>query len=336
MPTAPTVLDSALTARHFRPDDEPRVLELLQAVFGSWPRDLDATAAEFFRWKHLEGPFGPSQLVVVEADGALVGLAAYMPWRFRAAGEAVKAVRGVDLAVHPSQRMRGVSVMLRTARTFPGDIGFIWSNPNVESRPGNRRVGRRPVRIVTQFARPRARASTLRRALPGTTSPPRPFAVGAPPASAVLDDAPLTSLLDHADGARGRLKTDRTRDYLRWRYGRFDDYRAIRVSGAGSPDGVVVFRCRSHGAYSVSHICELLVEREDHRLVRRLLRAVSEAAPADLIRCSFASRAQAASHGFLHCRGRLLLSILPLQPNPVPDPTRAESWSLSIGDLELL
>jgi hypothetical protein len=152
----------------------------------------------------------------------------------------------------------------------------------------------------------------------------------------VLDDAPLTSLLDHAGDARGRLKTDRTREYLRWRYGHFDDYRAIRVPGAGGADGVVVFRCRRHGPFWVSHVCELLVERADRRLVRRLLQGVHDAAPVDFIRCGFASRSQAAAHGFLHCRRGLLLTTSPLRPNPLPDPTLPGSWSLSIGDLELL
>jgi GNAT superfamily N-acetyltransferase len=337
MPTGPTVLDSAVTARPFRPDDEAGVLDVLQGVFGQWPRDLGGvTAAEFFRWKHLDGPFGPSLRLVAEADGAVIGFAAYMRWRFRAGEQTVKAVRGVDLAVHPSHRMRGVSVALRTAATFPSDVGFTWGNPNVESRPGGRRAGRRPVRIVTQFVRSPSPASTLLRASVRRNRTPRQLAVEAGPASAVLNDAPLTSLLDHAADARGRLKTERTRDYLRWRYGRFDDYRAIRVPGAGGADGVVVFRCRRHGAFWVSHICELLVEHEDRRLVRRLLQGVSDAAPVDFIRCSFASRSQAAAHGFLHCRRGLLLTTYAWEPNLLPDPTRPDSWSLSIGDLELL
>jgi hypothetical protein len=212
----------------------------------------------------------------------------------------------------------------------------MWSNPNVASRPGGRRVGRRPVRIVTQFARPPAAPSTLLRASLGRTRRPRQLAVEAGPAGAALEDAPLTSLLDHAADARGRLRTERTRDYLRWRYGRFEDYRAIRVPAAGPADGVAILRCRRHGAFWVSHVCELLVERDDRRLVRSLLQGVRDAAPVDLIRCSFPSRAQAASHGFLHCRRRLLLTASPLQPNLAPDPTRPGSWALSIGDLELL
>jgi hypothetical protein len=326
-----------VTARDFRGADEPRVLEILEAAFGEWPRDLTgATPAEFFRWKHLEGPFGPSKTLVAEAEGSVIGFAAYMQWRFRAGPRGVKAVRGVDLAVDRAHRMRGASVALRSAGTFPSDVGFTWSNPNPESRPGGRKLGQRPVRIVTQFVRPRAPASTLVTAASGRNRAPRQLAVDAAPAGAVLDDAPLTSVLDHASDAAGRLRTDRTREYLRWRYGRFEDYRAIRVAHGAGGEGVAVFRCRRHGSFWVSHVCEMLVERADRRLVSGLLRGVRDAAPVDFIRCSFASRAEAAAHGFLHCRRGLLLTTNQLQPNTMPDPARADSWALSIGDLELL
>jgi hypothetical protein len=337
MPTRPPVLDSAVTARPFEPDDERGTLEVLEAVFGGWPRDLGGvTPAEFFRWKHLEGPFGPSQRVIAEVDGSVVGFAAYMQWRFRVGERAVKAVRGVDLAVHPSHRMRGVSLALRTTVRFPSDIEFTWGNPNVQSRPGSRRVGRRPVRVVTQFVKPRTLAAPLLGGSRGESRTPRRLAVHAAAARTVLDDAPLTSLLEHSGHARERLSTERTREYLLWRYGRYDEYRAIRVPDGGAADGVVIFRCRRHGAFWVSHVCEMLVERDDRRLVRRLLQGVRDAAAVDFIRCSFASRAQAASHGFLHCRRRLLLTTSLFQANPVPDPTRPDSWALSIGDLELL
>ncbi|HEX4186803.1 MAG TPA: GNAT family N-acetyltransferase [Solirubrobacteraceae bacterium] len=337
MPTGRTVPESSITARPFRPADEGRVLDLLHAVFGRWPRDLGGvTAAEFFRWKHLDGPFGPSQLVVAEVDGSVVGFVAYMQWCLRVGEGTVKALRGVDLAVHPAHRMQGVSLALRTASKFPSDAGFVWSNPNVDSRAGGRRLGRRPVRVVAQFVRLPAPRATLLRAAEGRGARPRELTVEARPASAALEDAPLTSLLDHARSVGGRMKTERTRDYLRWRYGQFDDYRAIRVPGEGAAEGVAVFRVRRHGAFWVSHVCEVLVERRDRRIVRRLLQGVRNAAPVDLIRCSFASRAQAAPHGFLHCRRRLLLTTQTLRPDAAPDPARPASWALSIGDLELL
>jgi hypothetical protein len=337
MPTGAKVLDNAVDARPFRQDDEPGVLELLQAGFGEWPRDLSGAApAEFFRWKHVDGPSGPSILVVAEADGTIIGFAAYMQWSFRARGRVVKALRGVDLVVHPSHRMRGVSLALRTATKFPSDVCFTWSNPNEQSRPGGRKVGRRPVKILTPFLQPRSPGTTLLRACAGRPRSSQQLSVDAEPAAAVVGDGPLTSLLEHSTHAHDRLTTLQSRDYLRWRYGRHEDYRGIRVESGGVTRGVVIFRCRRHGSLWTSHICELLAEKDDRPTVRSLLEGVRDAAPVDFIRCSFASRVQAASHGFLHYRRGALLNISPLQRDLVPDPTRADSWSLSIGDQELL
>ncbi|HWX95608.1 MAG TPA: GNAT family N-acetyltransferase [Solirubrobacteraceae bacterium] len=335
MPTGPQVLDSAVTARPFMAQDEPGVLELLQSAFGEWPREISGvTPAGFFRWKHVEGPFGPSTLVVAVADRTVVGFAAYMPWRFTTGGQVVNAVRGVDLVVHPAYRMRGVSLALRTAAKFSIDVGFNWSNPNRASRPGGRKVGRRPVRIVTQFVRPDA--PRLLRSCAGKSRTSRALSVEAEPAADAIAAGPLTSLLDHSPRADGRLSTLRTLDYLRWRYGRHDDYRATRVESGGVTSGVAIFRCRRHESLWASHICELLVEDDDPATVRSLLRGVREAAPVDFLRCSFSSRAQAGAHGFLHYRRGLLLTVSPLQRELVPDPTRPHSWALSIGDLELL
>ena len=338
MPTGPIVLDSVVTARAFNSNDEDAVLDLLQAAFGTWPRDMSGvSASEFFRWKHLDAPFGPSALVVAEADGLIVGFVAYMPWRFKARGRPVLSLRGTDLAVHPAYRRRGVSVALRRESKVSSEFSFIWSNPNVHSRPGQRKVGRRPVRVLAQFVQPRAQiARTAARAYAGRSRTPRYLSVQAEPAERVIDDDLLKGLTDHAGQAGDRLATDKTVDYLHWRYGRFDDYRAVRIDTGGAPRGLAIFRCRLYGSYWVSHICELLVERGDQRAVRQLLGRVRDAAPVDIIRCCFRSHAQAAAHGFFDYRSRSLLTTAPLQPNIEPDPGRPDSWALSGGDLELL
>jgi hypothetical protein len=77
-------LIGAVEIRAFEPDDEPRVVELLQRAFGCWPRDIDGIEPrEFFRWKHSASPFGPSICLVAETDGALTGFFGLMPWRLR-------------------------------------------------------------------------------------------------------------------------------------------------------------------------------------------------------------------------------------------------------------
>jgi hypothetical protein len=330
-------LDSAITARLFEPQDEPAVLEVLQAAFGQWPRDIQGVEpSEFFHWKHVDGPHGPSILVVAEADGAVIGFAAYMPWQFRARGQMLKAVRGVDFAIDVLYRRRGASMALRAAAKFSSEVSFIWSNPNDQSHPGGRKFGRRDVGRLPRFVQPRGQLrETIRRARARGSRTPEHLCIEAGTAAEVLGDDTGASLFEPKKGV-DRLATDKNLDYLRWRYGRYDEYRAIRAEIGGDAHGVVIFRCRRHGSLWVTHICELFVEHDDRRAVRRLLERVRDAAPADIINCSFASRRQAASCGLLQYGRGSVLTTHPLQQNLVPDPTRLASWALSLGDLELL
>jgi GNAT superfamily N-acetyltransferase len=104
-----------LDVRPYEDADEPRVLELLSASLGAGPSG-DRSAA-FFRWKHLENPFGRSVLLVAEADGGIVGLRAFLRWRLRAGHRELSAVRAVDTATHPEFQGRGIfSRLTRAAR----------------------------------------------------------------------------------------------------------------------------------------------------------------------------------------------------------------------------
>src|SRR3977135_2805149 len=120
--------DGGVEVRAFATEDEPAVLEVLRAAFGEWPRGIHgATPSEFFRWKHMESPFGPSSLLVAEADGAVIGLLAYMRWRFRAGEQTLEPMRGVDFALHPDHRRPGASSALTKAAVehFPSGLSFV-------------------------------------------------------------------------------------------------------------------------------------------------------------------------------------------------------------------
>ena len=125
-------------------------------------------------------------------------------------------------------------------------------------------------------------------------------------------------------------------DYLRWRYGSFDGYRAIAIDPSSGGGGMVIFWVRRQGSFWVSDVCELLVEHGDRRTARHLLHLVRDAAPTDFINCSFSSLRRAASLGFVQTRGVTVLMALPLQRNLTPDPTQSTSWASARGDLELL
>jgi hypothetical protein len=227
---------------------------------------------------------------------------------------------------------------IRAAASFPEDIALMWSNPNKQSLPGTRKAGLRRVCALPRFVQPCGPLrETVRRAhAKGSKTPERPR-IEAATAAATLRDGGLASLLCVSRNKRGdRLATPKDLDYLRWRYGRFEEYRAVRTDAGEEAAGMVIFRPRRHGPFWASHVCELFVEGSERRTARRLLRRVRDAAPADFIECSFPSRRQAAQYGFVQYPGSSVLMAYPLEQNLVPDPTQRASWALSLGDLELL
>jgi GNAT superfamily N-acetyltransferase len=323
--------DEQLEVRLFEARDRAAVLGLLRSAFGHWPRGMRSIDEEqFFDWKHRCSPFGASTLLVAEADGEVVGFLGYMPWRLRARERTVTAMRRVDLAVDGAQRRRGIAMRLRSAAVFSPDVALIWSNPNPLSRRGGAKLGQVQLERVSRFVRP-ARPLRVGARLAASR---RDLRIEAPPAAVVLDDRTSTAHLRPAAAAPAqRLTTIADLAFLRWRYGPFDDYRAVTLPGGG---GIVIFRCRRHGRFWVAHVCELLVEPGDRRGAGRLLRQVGHTAAVDFVSCNFAGPGEAARHGFAARPGKEVLMTRVLEDALAPDPRQSASWALSHGDMELL
>jgi GNAT superfamily N-acetyltransferase len=327
----------AVTIREFERPDETGVLELLGATLGGGPAGRRPPA--FFRWKHYDNPFGHSLMLVAEADGRIIGLRAFMRWRFEAADRSVTAVRAVDTATHPEYQGMGVFSRLTRAAlaALEGQADLVFNTPNSASRPGYLKlgwqdVGRVPVAI--RVRRPARFATGLRRPSGRLPTPP---AVLAEPASRVLErGAELRQLLSAAGQGAPRLHTPRGAEYLRWRYGAAPllDYRAVVDQDAGRLRGLAIFRVRPRGALWESTISEVLVPAGEWRTARRLLRTVAQAAAVDHLTLR-APAAIAASSGFAPAPGGIAFVVKPLQQGLRPDPTTLRAWALSLGDLEV-
>ncbi len=320
----------AVEVRLFEAEDETGVLELLQAAFGTWPADFSGAAPrDMFRWKHMASPFGPSIRLVAVAGDAVVGFLAWLPWPMRAGGRQVSTMRAVDLAVHPAHRGGGVSMaLIQTGKDhIPRDVAFTWSNPNQLSHRRVVRSGQGDIGTLPRFVRPRL---SLRLG----SMPVRIEAQTA--AEALRDGVDPQLLLPNGEQRAARLTTAKDLDYLRWRYGSFPEYRAIRAGAGGAASGLAIFRLRPHGRFSVSYVCELLVGQSDLRTARRLLDEVRRAAPTDFISCAFPSRGYAARCGFIQSPNGAGVTVRPIHEKLVPDPRQRTSWELSLGDLEVL
>jgi len=316
--------------------DLPAILDLAEAALGWRPDDpIDA----FFRWKHFANPSGLSPMWLASADGHVLGFRGFQRWRFRRAdGSIARAVRAVDTATHPDHQGRGIFSRLTMGalgELADEGVDFVFNTPNERSRPGYLKMGWSVVGRVPICVRPRNVAAIgriVRSRMPAEKWS-LPTTAGDAAVDVLADDA-LAGLLESvrapasASGAGG-LTTDRTVEYLRWRY-RFEPlaYRAV-VAPGGLDDGFAIFRIRRRGAATEAVITELLVPPTSDPTARRLVVEVAKAAQAD----------------YLIGAGSTLPGLVPLsRQGPVltwralreAEPsTPLADWHLSMGDVEL-
>lgn len=327
------------------PADRDAIRGLMKASLGEGviPR-TDA----FWAWKHEINPFGPSPVLVAEADGMLVGLRAFMRWTWWAGSRAFPAVRAVDTATHPDWQGRGIfkrlTLSLRETVQAEG-VSFVYNTPNDQSRPGYLKMGwsavgrptiwvspRRPVRLLAAYAR----------GMYGGTeeSPPE---VQAELAGAHFLRPAVRAIADRAAGNPGATYgTRRTSGYLEWRYASIPDFRYHAMSkGEGDDGAIVVLRTRRRGALSEIRICDVVAGPAAGARWNAvaLLRGAARVADADVAIAMPGSVPDAwmAMAGYLPVpKVGPVLTVYPLNVAPgTPDPLVRSSWRLSVGDLEL-
>lgn len=326
-----------LTVDACRETDEPAVLALLASAFGRWPTSLDAEPGAFFRWKHKASPFGPSTTLVAKVDDQVAGFLALMPWRLRFAGATHETIRGVDIAVAPGfQRLGVAKALIATSRsTYSSDVALGWSNPNDRSRSGVLKSGRRRVDGIARFVGSGGALSGTARRLVASGGPYPTGDADESLAAALGDEALLERVLS-APSPTGRICTAHDVDFLRWRYGQQGHYRAVVSEHPRAGAGIAIFRTQQRGRFSVACVCELLTERDDGEVVRKLLRRVRHGAQADFLVCAFTSSRAAGRCGLVRLGRTAMIAANPIHDGLAPDPTQPSSWELSLGDLELI
>jgi GNAT superfamily N-acetyltransferase len=272
-----------LTVDVYREADEPAVLALLASAFGRWPRGLDAEPGAFFRWKHWTSPFGPSITLVARLEGRVVGFVGLMPWRLRFGATIRETIRGVDIAVAPTVQRQGVARALIAASRdrYSSDVVLGWSNPNDSSRPGVLKSGRRHVNGTARFVGLGGAKRDHPKRL-GVCGPALPMGHAGESAALALADETMLERVLSAPASPERICTAHDPEFLRWRYGHLGCYRAVVSEHPRAGAGIAIFRVQQHGRFSVAHVFELLVERDDGAVARRLVRRVPRKSPRGL------------------------------------------------------
>ena len=314
---------SSFQIRLFEPGDEAQVVRLLRQVL-----DRPGTGAHdeaFFRWKHLENPFGPSIMLVAEAERRIVGFRAIMRWRLEADGRIIEAGRPVDTVTDPALRRQGVFSALTKAVLKDLDahgVELLFNTPNEQSLPGYLKMGWTALGRATRdilVGGPLVWTHLLRARLDG----PR------------LGDGPVTdnpsTWADLAGALRpapsSTVHVAKGAAYLRWRYGRHPWFR-YHVVGDGAT--ATVMRVAAARRIPVAIVAESAARRRDHWT--HVLAAVATRAGTPVVQFLYTS----ASGG---PTGRGWFRVARLGPMIVVRSSRSDlldlkAWSLGTGELE--
>lgn len=317
--------------------DIPRIIELLRISLGE---DRLPKSEAFWRWKHQNNPFGSSPVLVAEEDEQLIGVRAFIRWRWTKGGTIYDSLRAVDTATHPRFQGKGIfrALTLKLVDQCVNEgAHFIFNTPNKSSRPGYLRMGWEDYGKLRVCLRPSARMLLVRMGL------------GSRKSAEVLSEFQIRSMdrlkvkVDELIMAQGRknnhlLVTAASSDYFRWRY---EQVPVLKYYWMHNLDGdasyCIFFRLKETLFGTEARITDFLVhpERSAKGAAKELRRL---AASVDFV--STASQSPAAS--MLHQIGSSLS--LPVGPRITLRNLNLEKsgflanfdqWHPTLGDLEL-
>lgn len=134
--------------------DIPGILKVLKASLGE---TSSKKTEKVWRYKHIDNPFGKSLVLVAEEGNKLIGVRAFMRWKWQKGEQVYSTFRAVDTATHPNHQGKGIFKKL-TLRALEiakeqGDH-FVFNTPNSKSKPGYLKMGWKEVNKLKIQLRP--------------------------------------------------------------------------------------------------------------------------------------------------------------------------------------
>lgn len=317
-------------------EDIPSIVNLLKHSLGE---SLMPKSEAFWRWKHIENPFGPSPVLLCFEGDELIGVRAFLRWQWTSQGIVYKAVRAVDTATHPEHQGKGIFKKLTLSLVGlckeEGDQ-FVFNTPNNQSKPGYIKMGwveggRLPIRfsIKKPFSIVR-NAISKRRPLP------------------IHEDSSVAKCLQHPDFElllseqnHNSITTKTSLAYLKWRYSQVPvaNYLAISDETSSRLNGVIICRIKQTGygreLRITDHFSTSQVNKKE--LMKRLADCTKQ------WKIDFVTRsATLGSFGeklfnglYFHADAGPIVTLRELQLTDLSNFMKFNKWSPSLGDLEL-
>lgn len=314
----------------------------------------------FWSWKHQYNPFGPSLgLAAVDGNDKLVGLRPFMRWRLSggSSNNEILAARTVDTATDQHWRGRGIFSRLTIEgmkRLKSECIQLIFNTPNINSRPGNLKLGwqvvermpiymavLQPLRMVTTLLtrRPKDKYS-----LPSWEGASHGGVISWRSFTKFDEFIALVGVSETARGYHG-YRTSRTAEYLNWRYRDQPniDYGVFCVEDTNNRlEAAAVLRLEQRLNLLGVLITDLFVRDASKTVGVRLLKALRRDLKVDYLIAHVGRRAperatlRRAWFLPMPLKGIVLMTRKVDAIDTLPlDPFLPEHWDLTLGELEL-
>ena len=121
--------------------DTKEIVKLLKLSLGE---NLIKKTPRIWQYKHIENPFGKSLVLLAEKNDILVGVRAFMQWRWQLGSQTYVTYRAVDTATHPEYQKQGIFKKLSLQalqKASHNTQGFVFNTPNQNSLPGYLKMG---------------------------------------------------------------------------------------------------------------------------------------------------------------------------------------------------
>ncbi len=121
--------------------DIPEIVSVLRASLGE---SKLPKSEKIWIFKHIENPFGSSLVLIAEEAGKVIGVRAFMKWKWQYGEKEFSTFRAVDTATHPDYQGKGIFKKLTLEAIERGVLNgddFIFNTPNSQSLPGYLKMG---------------------------------------------------------------------------------------------------------------------------------------------------------------------------------------------------
>ena len=307
--------------------DVPEIISLLKLSLGE---KLLPKTEEYFIWKHFKNPFGPSKILLAKEKNKIIGIRAFMYWKWVKKNQEVLSVRAVDTATTPDYQGKGIFktlTMQAVKECTEEGVELVFNSPNPISMKGYLQMGWNYIGKMPLFIR-------LGSLIPKRYSEEKlnnfyeEYEIG--------KSINEISFIWEVDIAENNFHTAISHSYLKWRY---VDCPATKYGSIIKPgDFGMVFRFKKINGYIELRVCEIWIEDQakEKDLKKALNELIKKVKPL-FVSCSFS---------FLQKEGNQLGFFGPFKRGPKITLRRLAKkssinfnhfnhWAPSIGSIEL-